>query len=587
MSAQADLSVATATATPTERSGWRPRAVAVGVLVLLALPFTVLGVLQARSDGPVVDEPLYLTAGITALREREIRINFEHPPLAKVLAALPALLADPVVPTGDAWEEGDQWRVQSEFLAAQQEAGTLARVLFLGRLVPLGIGVAVGFLLYALTATLHGRAAGVLAGALWFTSPFALGLSHVLTIDIPFVAATLLVALALVRALRRSSWLDPVLVGLACGVAVLTRVTGFVLVAVACLAVGGGAWRRQGAGRALARAAVVALVAYLCVWGGYRGLASPLPAYPDPATLPTLIEAPPEIPASAGLLTLVPWPQELDVGLRYLARVSLPPAPGYSLGSMWDGANLWYWPGSMAAKLPVGTCAVLAAGLLLRAGRRRLARAEVLLAVLLPAALLALLTVVQPRQIGLRYLLPSIVLALVASAWVAGWLWSRRGRWALGALALTQVAALASAHPHSLSWTTPPFRPAYRYVTDTNLDWSQDFPLLQRWARGRRPWVAFLGPPWYEPEDDVPGARQLVGADPATVRGDVAVSATLLTAYQRDALSWLRAYCPVGTLGGSVVLYRFEAPPDTRPGPVQPAAPCAGDVSERAYDQPR
>lgn len=561
-----------------------PRLVAIGLLVVLAIPFLALGTLQARRDGPIVDEPLYLTAGITALREREIRINFEHPPLAKVLAAMPTLLAEPVVPTGPAWERGDQWRAQLEFVQAQRDAGTLQEVLFLGRLVPLAIGTAVGGLLYALGAGLYGRAAGVLAGGLWFTSPFALGLSHVLTIDVPFTAATLLVALALLRAVRRSAWVDPVLVGLACGVALLTRMTGFLLLAAACLALLAGA-RQEGVGRALLRTTLVVLVAYACVWGGYRALVPGHGPLPDQSTLPTLIAAPSGTPATARLLTLVPWPDELDIGLTYLLRVSLPEAPGYAMGSMWDGANLWYWPASMAAKLTVGMSVVLVAGLLWRRGRVHRLRRDVLLAVLLPCLLLTLFTVTQPRQIGLRYLLPSIVLALAASAWPAEWLRSRRGRWALALLVVTEVAALASAHAHALAWTTPPFRPAYRYVTDTNLDWSQDFTLVQEWAEGRDPWVAFLGPPWYG-IGEIEGARQLLGTDARTVRGDVAVFATLLTAYQRDQLSWLRAYCTVGTLGGSVLLYRFEAPPDTRPGPIQPAGRCDGDVSVRVYDRP-
>ena len=37
------------------------------------------------------------------------------------------------------------------------------------------------------------------------------------------------------------------------------------------------------------------------------------------------------------------------------------------------------------------------------------------------------------------------------------------------------------------------------------------------------------------------------------MRGWVAVSVTSLTALDRDELSWLRAYCPVGTIGGSIV----------------------------------
>jgi hypothetical protein len=37
----------------------------------------------------------------------------------------------------------------------------------------------------------------------------------------------------------------------------------------------------------------------------------------------------------------------------------------------------------------------------------------------------------------------------------------------------------------------------------------------------------------------------------------------------------------VGTLGGSVLLYRFDEPPVDDPGPVAPAPFCSGDISTR------
>ena len=71
--------------------------------------------------------------------------------------------------------------------------------------------------------------------------------------------------------------------------------------------------------------------------------------------------------------------------------------------------------------------------------------------------------------------------------------------------------------------------------------------------------------------------------DPEVLRHRwLAVSATALTAYFRPVLGWLRAYCPVGNLGGTIMLYRFNRPPDyDAHGPDRPAAPCDGGVSHR------
>ena len=557
-----------------------PRRFALGVLGVLAVPFVALGLAQAWADAPTWDEGIYLASGVTALTRHELRVNPEHPPLAKVAAALPVLLARPVVPDTESYRTGRQFSYSAEFVRANENAGKLRRVVFLGRLVPLAEGVAVAFALYALAAGFFGRRAGVLAGGLWLTTPFFLGLAHVGTIDVPFTLATLVACSALARHLRRPGVGTAALVGLACGAALLVRATGLVLTPVLAVAA---AWPvRHRLLRAAAHGAVVLAVAWAAVWGGVRALA-PSPPGLGLGDLEVLVaDAPGEVPWAGRAVAALPWPEEYATGLEYLAVVSSPPAPAFLLGRSWTGARWWYWPGSMAVKLPAGVLVVLAGGVF---AWRRLppgARRRAALAVVAPAAVLGAFTVAQPRPIGLRYLLPTLALGLVAASPVAGALRGRGARALGAALVATQALALASAHPHSLAWTAPPFRPAYRHVADANLDWSQDFWRLRAWAEqhpGAAPWVAYTSSSLSVA--DVPGARQLLGADPAQVRGWVAVFASLLTTYKRDELSWLRAYCPVGTIGGTVLLYFLDGPPDLSPGPSAPARPCPGLASRR------
>ena len=148
-----------------------------------------------------------------------------------------------------------------------------------------------------------------------------------------------------------------------------------------------------------------------------------------------------------------------------------------------------------------------------------------------------------------------------------------------GVAVATQLLAMAGAGEHSLAWTASPFRPAYRWVSDSNVDYAQDLGRVESWAEDHpRAWVALLRP---RGVDNPAGTRELRGADPARVDGWIAVSATRLTALDRDELSWLRAYCPIGDIGGSVLLYRLAAAPDTSPGPAMPAPRCSGAYSTR------
>jgi hypothetical protein len=146
---------------------------------------------------------------------------------------------------------------------------------------------------------------------------------------------------------------------------------------------------------------------------------------------------------------------------------------------------------------------------------------------------------------------------------------------ATGGLLVIAAVITAASFPDSLSWTAPPFRPGYAVATDSNVDWGQGLYALRSWGTGRHPWVAYFGPRGLT-TDPVPGARPLLGTPPGRISGWVAVSATALTSADRSRLAWLRGYCPVDVLDGSILVYRFSRPPAPAPAPGRPPAPCPG-----------
>ena len=181
-------------------------------------------------------------------------------------------------------------------------------------------------------------------------------------------------------------------------------------------------------------------------------------------------------------------------------------------------------------------------------------------------------------NLGLRLAIPVLALGVLATASIA----CIRGpsRWiAVGALATGQVLATVVAYPHSLAWTPPPFTDGYRAVSDSSIDFGQANDEV-RVRHRRQPFVAasLLAPRGF---DVLPGVPRVQDVTPDDLVGDIAVGATVLTVLDREELGWLRAYCPVGVIADSVLVYRFEQPPDTSPASSTPAAPCDGDVSRR------
>ena len=525
-------------------------------MLLVAVGFAALCLREAWLDAPTYDEPVYVSAGVLGVLHHDLAFNDEHPPLPKALAALPVLAAHPIVPPG--WERVDEWGYSARFVQAQLRFGKLRLVMFLSRLVPILEAIAIGLALYRLVSMLHGPPAGAIAGVLWLASPVTIGLGHLDGVDLPVALTAVLVSLALLRWLRRRDRGSVVMVGLACGGAVSAGPTGLLLAAVAVVVVVTSGWRGQGGQgwRALVSGLAVTAITVVFVWFVYAALDASV-----------LLQSSPVLPH--------PY---LD-GLHYLAIHDTGGESVYLFGASWAGRRLWYWPGTLLVKIPILTLLVLIVGPFALRAVSRQARREVLLVVALPALVLAAFTIAGPQDSGIRYMLPVIALWLVAASAiveVTRWI---PGSTVLAAIVAAAVVMSADSFPHSIAWTTPPFTPGYEYVSHSSIDWGQDFFLLEQWSRGRRPYVSFFGTRALR--NAIPGMRPLVGTSPDRIVGWVAVSATILTTSDPAELSWLNSYCPVATIGGSILIYRFRHPPGATLGPTRPANVCEGEYSRQ------
>jgi AbrB family looped-hinge helix DNA binding protein len=259
-------------------------------------------------------------------------------------------------------------------------------------------------------------------------------------------------------------------------------------------------------------------------------------------------------------------------------------------GLAYTASRWWFWPVSLVIKFPAAILMLLVAGALAWYRTGRTVRRRLLLAVGIPGLPLAIFTIASPLNIGVRLLLPVVALwAAAAGALVpaiAALRPAARRAAGTGAAALLAAGATVTALscPGSIAWTAPPFRPGYAAAADSNLDWGQGLYALVSWSQGRHPWVSYFGPRGLTVAA-LPGARSLLGMPPDRISGWVAVSATALNSADRSQLAWLRGYCPVSVLAGSVLIFRFAQPPATvaGPAPARPARVCAGTWSVRPH----
>ncbi len=536
---------------------WRHRFAPMVCLMVVAVGFLIAGTVEAWRDSPTYDEPVSVTAGVLALTHHDLAYSAEHPPLDKAIAAIPVLFVHPVIPKNPSWTTNDESKYIPKFIDANIGKGLLHRLTFASRIVPLLEVTAVGFVLFLLGRRLFGPWAGFLAGALWFVSPLVIGLGHLDGVDMPFALATVLYSLSLLTWIRRRDQGSTVWLGLGCVAVASTQATGFLLVGFAGLVVLVASWPER-RWRATIPALQIGLITWVGVWASYLVL--------DPSQL-----------LHPGILPL-PYFQ----GLHGLASHDTVASRSFLLGRSWEGANWWYWPGSVLIKVTTPVLVALLVGPWFWRGHSRDTKRQAFLVLVCPAAILFAFIVFTPRDIGVRYLLPEIALWMVAASPLVRIAHSVPGRIVLVAGAVVALFMAGTSIPNSLAYTSPPFQPGYRVATNSNLDWGQGFNLLSQWAPGHHPYVEYFGPRGFGVSQlPVGSSRAIGGVDPTKIRGWVAVSATSLIDTQIDHLGWLRAYCPVGELGGSILLYHFATPPTGARGPTTPAALCPGRNSHR------
>ena len=448
-----------------------------------ALAFVLLCVGNLRRASATVDEANHLHAGYRALTEGDFTWNTEHPPLGKMLAALPLLATSPDVrpepPSVDA-RRRDPARARESFDGfVFRDNGSPEKILLLGRLPVVAIGLALCLAVGRVAQMRYGGAAGLLALLLAALDPNLLAHSGLVTTDVIVALFAFLSVVLFSRALDRRTLRADAAAGAVLGLALASKHTALlllpllpVLALVRSLVSPRGSRMRPFLSLGVGYAA-----AFLVLWASYGFETGP------PRFEPEKLDA---VPRVAGLRSLaralnespLPMPSYLW-GVRYNVGFSRQGGwPAFFLGhDSAAGGFLAYYPVALAVKTPLGTLALLAASFALR-GRFRLSLrrdGDLLLAAtaLLGAAVFSRI------NIGLRHVLPVYPFLWVLASRVAPAVLesSRRApRLALGACVLALGTSTLASFPRFLSYFNEAAgggEGGRRILLDSNLDWGQ------------------------------------------------------------------------------------------------------------------
>jgi 4-amino-4-deoxy-L-arabinose transferase-like glycosyltransferase len=501
------------------------------------------------SKSATFDETSHLPAGLAMLATGEARLNPQHPPLAKLLAALAASPLSPRIPLSlPAYEEGKEWEFGRTLLF--RSGNDPIALLRAARLPTVALSLLGGLAVFAWSRARAGPAAGCLSLALYAFSPTAIAHAQWVTMDAA-VSAFATAALGLWWAIQRRAGgvARELACGAALGLALATKFSAlFLLPALAAAQLAAGdlrpPWRRLRPWLvALPAAALVVELAYL-------------------------------------------WPDDPLRWLRDLAFLHADhPADYvyYLAGEFRQGRFPSYFLVAMGVKSSLPELAAMAAGLALALLRRDHWRDDVYLWV--PAGVWLAAHSAFADDLGVRYVLPvyPLLFVLAGSLVPAARSLGREGAAALLLLAAAQAATAVRAHPDHLAYFNPlagGTRGGPAWLDDSNLDWGQELQRLPAWLRERGiDRVRLLPFGTADPLAYAVPVEPMLASDwqQAPRPGAYVISAHWLVhgLYMADTrglhTDWLRRYEPQDVLGGSLYLYVFSGADAPAAGRAEPS----------------
>jgi len=197
-----------------------------------------LSVLPRKSI--TVDDIVHIPAGFYHLH-RYFRINFEQPPLVKMLAAFPLLFTNTEMPSMDqSMGSLDPHRGFTQNALAQEfwraNNARYEELTFWSRVPMIAVALLLGALIFIFTLQLFGARAGLLAVALYTLEPTVLANGRVVQTDLISSVAYLLLSIATYVYLKTPKFRSAVYLGLTVGLALVSKFSMLALAPLAILA---------------------------------------------------------------------------------------------------------------------------------------------------------------------------------------------------------------------------------------------------------------------------------------------------------------------------------------------------------------
>jgi 4-amino-4-deoxy-L-arabinose transferase-like glycosyltransferase len=483
--------------------------IATVIFLLLILEFQLL--YSVKRESLSFDEGDHIFAGYMSLKHHDFGLNPEHPPLVKMIAAIPLLQMHLHEPQLQNRYFKTEAYLSGRDLIFQNDHET---VIFRARMAASILALLVALLAFLTAQEMFGTGAGFVALVLIVFEPNFLAHGALVTTDTGAAASLLASIYAFYRYVKSPSWRRVVVLGLAAGLFFIVKHSAVLLPPMLVLLAGTELLRRRRAGdetrlhqaARLAGALVIAgFIAAGIMWMcyGFRYSARPAGMQMNPPLQDTLSNL---RPAEAKVITrMARWellPESWLYGLADVRSVANT-WPSYMFGKIYAHGVWFYFPVAFVIKATLTTLIfLLLIVYAIATGKLRGWREILFLS--LPPALYFCISMTSSLNIGVRHILLVFIFVLVLAGGAAwGLIQSdRRWVWPIAVLVLFHVVSSLRAFPTSYIpyanelWGGP--ANIHKYLTDSTTDWGQQLKGVKHYVdeRGiKECWFAYTAEP--------------------------------------------------------------------------------------------